>query len=169
MRKLVLNLAVSLDGYIAGPNGEYDWCFTDDDYGMTDFLKSVDATIMGGKSYRVVAEYGQPYPDLTNYVFTRRSGESPYNNIVFVSEDIPDFVRALKQKKGKNIWLFGGSEIIHPLMEENLVDELMLAIHPVLLGAGLPLFRHFDERKALRLSDTITYPSGLVQLIYKQS
>jgi dihydrofolate reductase len=168
MRKLVLNLAVSLDGYIAGPNGEYDWCFTDDDYGMTDFLKSVDATIMGGKSYRLVAEYGQPYPEFTNYVFTRTSGESPYNNVVFVSEDIPGFVRSLKQQKGKNIWLFGGGEIIHPLIQENLVDELMLAIHPILLGAGLPLFKNLDERKKLRLSDTITYPTGLVQLIYKQ-
>ena len=59
MRKVVLNLAVSLDGYIAGPNGEYDWCFADDDYGMTDFLNSIDATVMGGKSYRLIVELGQ--------------------------------------------------------------------------------------------------------------
>jgi len=58
MRKVVLNLAVTLDGFIAGPNGEYDWCFTDADYGMADFFKSIDSTLMGGKSYRIVAEYG---------------------------------------------------------------------------------------------------------------
>jgi dihydrofolate reductase len=168
MRKVVLNLAITLDGFIAGPNGEYDWCLTDDDYGMTDFLKSIDATVMGGKSYRVVADYGAPYPELTNYVFTRTERNSPYANVVFVSEDIPEFVRSLKLKKGKNIWLFGGSEIIHPLLQEDLVDEMMLAIHPVLLGGGLQLFKGLDERKTFRLSDSITYPSGLVQLIYKK-
>ena len=168
MRKVVLNLAVSLDGYIAGPNGEYDWCFGDDDYGMTDFLNSIDATVMGGKSYRLIVELGQPYPEFTNYVFTRTEKETPYQNVVFVTEDIPEFVKSLKNKKGKNIWLFGGSEIIHPLLQENLVDEMMLAVHPVLLGGGVPLFKELGERKTFRLSDTITYPSGLVQLIYKK-
>jgi dihydrofolate reductase len=168
MRKVVLNVAVSLDGYIAGPNGEYDWCYTDDDYGMTEFLKSVDTTLMGGKSYRLIVEYGQPYPEFTNYVFTRTEKETPYQNVVFVSDDIPEFVRSLKQKKGKSIWLFGGSEIIHPLLQENLVDEMMLSIHPILLGGGVPLFKEIGERKILRLSDTITYPTGLVQLIYKK-
>ena len=168
MRKVVLNLAVTLDGFIAGPNGEYDWCLTDDDYGMTDFLNSIDATLMGGRSYRVIADYGAPYPELTNYVFTRTERNSPHDNVVFVSEEIPDFVRSLKLKKGKNIWLFGGSEIIHPLILEDLVDEMMLAIHPVLLGGGLRLFKGLDERKSFRLSDSITYPSGLVQLIYKK-
>lgn len=168
MRKLVLNLAVSLDGYIAGPNGEYDWCLTDDDYGMTDFLKSIDATVMGGKSYRLITNYGPPYPEFTNYVFTRTETETPFPNVVFVSDDIVEFIRNLKQQKGKNIWLFGGSEIIQPLISENLVDELMLAIHPLLLGDGIPLFRKFDERQPFQLSDSITYPSGLVQLIYKK-
>jgi dihydrofolate reductase len=168
MRKIVLNLAVSLDGYIAGPNGEYDWCLTDDDYGMTDFLKSVDATIMGGKSYRLIADYGPPYPEFTNYVFSRTEKESPFANVVFVRDDIPGFVQSLKLQRGKNIWLFGGSEIIHPLIQQDLVDEMMLAVHPVLLGDGLPLFKKLDERKSFRLSDTITYPSGLVQLIYKK-
>lgn len=168
MRKVVLNLAVSLDGYIAGPDGEYDWCFADDDYGMTDFLKSVDAVLMGGKSYRLMVNYGPPYPEFTNYVFTRTEKDSPYENVVFVSEDIPGFVRSLRNKKGKNIWLFGGSEIIHPLIQENLVDEMMLSIHPLLLGGGLSLFKNLDERKTFRLSDSITYDTGLVQLIYKR-
>ena len=134
---------------------------------MTDFLKSVDATIMGGKTYREIARFGPPYPEFTNYVFTRTEENAPYDNIVFISEDIPEFVKSMKQKNGKNIWLFGGSEIIHPLIEENLVDEMMLAIHPLLLGGGLPLFKNLQERKPFQLSDSITYPSGLVQLIYK--
>jgi dihydrofolate reductase len=168
MRKVVLNLAVTLDGYIAGPNGEYDWCLTDDDYGMTDFLKSVDATLMGGKSYRLIVEYGPPYPEFTNYVFSRTETQTSFPNVQFVQDDIPEFVQSLKHQKGKNIWLFGGSEIIHPLIQQDLVDEMMLSIHPVLLGDGVPLFKKLDERKSLRLSDSITYPSGLVQLIYKK-
>lgn len=168
MRKLVLNLAVTLDGFIAGPNGEYDWCLTDADYGMAEFLKSIDATIMGGKSYRLVIEYGPPYPEFTNYVFTRTEKETPHKNVVLVEDDIPTFVKSLKQKRGKSIWLFGGSEIIHPLLEEDLIDEMILSVHPILLGNGLRLFQKLDERKILRLTDSITYPSGLVQLIYKK-
>jgi dihydrofolate reductase len=134
---------------------------------MTDFLKSVDATLMGGKSYRLVVAGGEPYPELTNDVFTRTEKQTPYENVVLVSAEIAEFVRQLKEKKGKNIWLFGGGEIIQQLLQENLIDEMMLAVHPILLGRGLPLFRELDERKKFRLSDTITYPTGLVQLIYK--
>lgn len=168
MRKVILNLALSLDGFIAGPQGEYDWCFTDADYGMTNFLNSIDTTVMGGKSYRLLLQYGPPYPEYTNYVFTRTEKGNLYPNVVFTADDIPDVVRELKEKDGKNIWLFGGAEIIHPLLEEDLVDELMLSIHPLLLGDGLPLFRKLNERKNFKLADTIAYPSGLVQLYYKK-
>ncbi len=168
MRNVILNLAITVDGYIAGPNGEYDWCFTDADYGMTKFLKSIDAILMGGKSYRLVVDYGPPYPEFMNYVFTQTEKSAPYKNVEFVSGDIPAFVKSLKQKIGKKIWLFGGSEIIHPLIQENLVDEMVLSIHPILLGNGVPLFKNLNERKFFQLSDTIKYPSGLVQLIYKK-
>ena len=168
MRKLVLNVALSLDGLIAGPNGEYDWCFTDADYGMAEFMKSIDATIMGAKSYRLVLEYGPPYPELTNYVITRTEKATPYPNIVFVHDNILSFVEALKQKEGKNIWLFGGAEITNLLMENDLVDTLMLAVHPIVLGDGIQLFGKYSSRKNFELADAIPYTSGLVQLIYNK-
>jgi len=168
MRKIILNLAVTLDGFIAGPNGEYDWCYTDADYGMTDFLNSIDTTIMGGKSYRLLLQYGPPYPEFTNYVFTRTEKNNPYSNVVLVSEDIPSFVTQLKQERGKNIWLFGGAEITHSLRECDLIDTLMLSIHPILIGDGLPLFRKLNDRKNFTLADIISYPTGLVQLVYKK-
>lgn len=168
MRKIVLNLALSLDGLIAGPNGEYDWCFTDADYGMTEFMKSIDSTVMGGKSYRLLLEYGAPYPELTNYVFTRTEINSPHANVVFVKDNIPSFVETLKRKEGKNIWLFGGAEITQILMERDLVDVLMLAVHPIVLGGGIQLFGKFTSRKHFELADSIRYPSGLVQLIYNK-
>ena len=168
MRKVILNVAVTLDGFIAGPNGEYDWCFTDADYGMTDFLKSIDATLMGGKSYRLVAAYGPPYPEFTNYVFTRTEKETSFKNVIFVSGNIPTFVKTLKEEEGKSIWLFGGGEIIHPLLEGNLIDEMILSVHPLILGAGIPLFKNVTEQKFFQMADAIAYPSGLVQLIYKK-
>ena len=166
MRKIVLNLALSLDGLIAGPNGEYDWCFTDADYGMTEFMSSVDATIMGGKSYRLLLSYGAPYPELTNYVITRTETNAPHSNVVFVRDNILSFVEALKRKEGKNLWLFGGAEITQLLMETDLVDVLMLAVHPIVLGDGIQLFGKYSSRKHFELVDSIRYPSGLVQLIY---
>lgn len=168
MRKIILNLAITLDGFIAGPNGEYDWCFTDADYGMADFLDSVDTTLIGGKSYRLLQQYGPPYPEFTNYVFTRTEKDNPYLNVKLVSEDIPTFAKRLKKEKGKNIWLFGGAEIAQSLLEADLIDELMLSVHPILLGNGLPLFRKTNDRKEFILLQSIPYPTGLVQLIYKK-
>lgn len=168
MRKLVLNLAISLDGLIEGPNGEFDWCFTDHDYGMTEFMKSIDATIMGRKSYSMLLDFGDPYPQLTNYVISRKEKESRYPNVVFVRNNVPSFVEEMKAKEGKNIWLYGGAEITQLMMEHDLVDELMLAVHPIVLGNGLPLFGKLASRKKFELSDSIRYPSGLVQLIYNK-
>jgi dihydrofolate reductase len=168
MRKIVLNLALSLDGLIAGPNGEYDWCYSDADYGMTEFMKSIDSTIMGGKSYRLMLGYGAPYPELTNYVVTRTESESAYSNVVFVRENVPSFVQDLKSKNGKNIWLFGGAEITQMLLERDLVDVLMLAVHPIVLGGGIQLFNKTTSRKHFELADSISYPSGLVQLVYNK-
>jgi dihydrofolate reductase len=168
MRKIVLNLAISLDGFIAGPNGEYDWCFTDADYGMTEFMKSIDAIIMGGKSYRLLLDFGPPYPELTNYVVTRTESDSPHRNVVFVRDNIPSFVEGLKSKNGKNIWLFGGAEITQLLMERELIDILMLAVHPIVLGDGLLLFGKTSSRKHFVLANSIRYSSGLVQLIYNK-
>ncbi|HTE31623.1 MAG TPA: dihydrofolate reductase family protein [Chryseolinea sp.] len=168
MRKVILNVAVSLDGYIAGPGGEYDWCFTDADYGMTDFLDSIDTVIMGGKSYRMLLQYGPPYPEFKNYVFTRTDETSPYDNVWFVSDNIPAFVAGLRQESGKSIWLFGGAEIVSILLENDLVDQMLLAVHPLLLGDGLSLFPRLANRKTFHLKDTIQYPSGLSQLFYNK-
>jgi dihydrofolate reductase len=168
MRNIILNLAVSLDSFIAGPNGEYDWCFTDADYGMTAFMKSLDATLMGRKTYELVAGEGKPYPELTNYVFSKSLQETEFENVRIISTDIVPFVKNLKEQPGKNIWLYGGAQLIAPILEHDLVDELQLSVHPILLGGGIPLFKKITIRKYFKLADVIKYPSGLVQLIYKK-
>ncbi|NJM26411.1 MAG: dihydrofolate reductase [Bacteroidia bacterium] len=167
MRNIILNLAVSLDGYIAGPNGEYDWCFTDADYGMKDFFNRIDATIMGGVSYRLTKSMGEnPYPHIVNHVISRNEPDPGAANVKMIRDDIDANTRRLKDQPGKDIWLFGGAQIIEVMLAARLVDELMLAVHPVTLGQGIPLFPRASDRQTWQLKKSIPYPSGLVQLVY---
>lgn len=167
MKEVILNLAASLDGFIAGPQGEYDWCFTDQDYGMKKFINRVDSTLMGRKTFEISLKYGPPDPHFTHYVFSKTVKQTEYKNVVLLDSDITSSVKVLKAKEGKGIWLFGGAEIISPLMEEGLVDELMISVHPIILGDGIPMFKK-GARKPFKLVDSIRYSTGLVQLIYRK-
>ncbi len=169
MRKIILNLAVSLDGYIEGPNGEYDWCFTDQDYGMSDFFKRIDAVFLGRKSYEMslgVENADNSWmPPVTTYVFSNSLNQVK-SDAILVSGDLKTAVERIKNEPGKDIWLFGGAELTASLLRENLVDEFMLSIHPILLGSGKLLFGNLPNRVPLKLADTKTYDSGLVTLTY---
>jgi len=174
MRKVILGLAVSLDGYIEGPNGEYDWCFTDQDYGMSTFFKSIDSIFMGRKSYEISkaaggnsAESPNPWKGITTYVFSNSIKETGDSDVRVISGDIIPAVRKLKTAKGKDIWLFGGAELTATFINEGLIDEFWLSIHPVLLGAGKLLFNKIGDRKNLRLMDHKVYDTGLVSLRYE--
>lgn len=167
MRKIVLSVAVSLDGFIEGPNGEYDWCFTDQDYGLSEFTNSIDAILMGRKSYEVAQQYeGQnPWQGITTYVFSNTLNEVG-KDCKLIKGDANKAVTALKQTEGKNIWLFGGAALTASLMQAKLVDEISLAVHPILLGSGKPLFSGIKKRIPLKLTDSKTYDTGLVFLTY---
>lgn len=165
MRRVILNLAVSLDGYIEGPKGEYDWCFTDQDYGMTRFLSHIDAIFFGRKSFELVCPMGpNAYPDLARYVFSRTLTSA--EGAIIIKNDIKPNVEKIKRKKGKDIWLFGGAELTNSLLQLGLVDELQLSVHPIILGGGKLLFKDSGESAKLKLIDTKTYSTGLVQLFY---
>ncbi|MGE3802199.1 MAG: dihydrofolate reductase family protein [Candidatus Kapaibacterium sp.] len=173
MRKLLLNLAISLDGLIEGPNGEYDWCFTDQDYGMAEFFKRIDALFIGRKSYEMMlgmeGDSGEipGMPKLTEYVFSN-SLESVKEGAELVSgDDIAAQVREIKSAEGKDIWLFGGADLTRSLMNAGLVDELSMAVHPIVLGAGKPLFSGVNGRVHLELIDSKPWSSGLVTLNYR--
>jgi dihydrofolate reductase len=168
MRKVILNVAVSLDGFIEGPNGEYDWCFTDQDYGMPDFFKRIDALFIGRKSYEVLQgmETGDnSFPKMKEYVFSNTL-QAVKGDAILVSGDIITAVQNIKKEPGKDIWLFGGASLTTALMNAGLVDEFSLAIHPILLGKGKPLFNDIAGRIQLQLTDTKTYSSGLVIMAY---
>ena len=167
LRKIILNLAVTLDGYIEGPNGEYDWCLTDQDYGMTDFLERTDAIFFGRKSYEVLmGTEKDPYPEKRKYVFSKTM-KGANGDVQIIRSDIKHEVLEIKAQSGKDIWLFGGASLTASLMNAQLVDELQLSIHPIILGRGKALFQGLNERMSLTLTDTKSYSSGLVQLIYR--
>lgn len=169
MRKLILGLAVSLDGFIEGPNGEFDWCFTDQDYGMNEFFQRVDALFIGRKSYEVMQKMGEGsvpgMPKLEEYVFST-SMTSVKKDAVLISGNAIEEARKIKNSKGKDIWLFGGASLTASLMEAGLVDEFWLSVHPILLGSGKPLFEGLKDRVLLELIDSKTYSTGLVSLTY---
>ncbi len=136
MRKLILNVAVSLDGFIEGPNGEYDWCFTDGDYGMKEFLQNTDAIFFGRKSYDLfIASFSYMWNDRQHYVFSNTL-QSLHTEAVLINDKMETKVMELKKKEGKDIWLFGGAGLTTSLLNAGLIDEFLLAVHPVILGKG---------------------------------
>jgi dihydrofolate reductase len=167
MRKLVLGLAITLDGFIEGPNGEYDWCFTDQDYGLNAFFQRVDALFMGRKSYEEAKKFeGSPWQGMTTYVFSRSLKPEDDPRVILIADGSVEAVQKIKQQPGKDIWLFGGADLTRQFINADLVDELWLSVHPILLGSGKPLFQGILGRKTLKLIETKTYETGLVSLKY---
>lgn len=171
MRKVILCVAVSLDGLIEGPMGEFDWCLTDQDYGMTDFMKRIDAIFYGRKSYEMMLEAGpngneNPFTKVKSYVFSNTLSKA-YADTELISGDIASEVNALKNQSGKDIWLWGGASLTTSFLNAGLIDEMILAVHPIVLGAGKPLFKDIDSRKHFILKSSQTYSSGLMMLAYE--
>lgn len=174
MRKVILGLAVTLDGYIEGPNGEYDWCFTDQDYGLNEFFSRIDAVFIGRKSYEIAQAYAEAnggqlvpgMPPVKEYVFSKTL-KNVKEGAMLLSDNALDAASKIKKQPGKNIWLYGGASLTDALMTAGLVDELWLSVHPILLGSGKQLFRPHQARTRLTLLDSKTYETGLVSLRYQ--
>lgn len=168
MRKIILNLAVSLDSYIEGPNGEYDWCFDDQDYGLTNFFDACDAIFIGRKSYELIMRTDpKMFAAMKMYVFSDTLQESGAANVeILRSADFKSSVEEIRNKEGRDIWLFGGAKLVEAFIKENLISELLLSVHPVILGSGKPLFTNIKERVNLLLLGSEQFSSGLVQLRY---
>ena len=167
MRKIILYIANSLDNFIAREDGDVDWLYSDGEYGMGEFYASIDTVIMGRKTIEIGEKFGQThYKGIKNYVFSRSRKESEIGELEYVSEDIESFVEELKNEEGKDIWLVGGGDLIQQFLEKNLVDEIHMFVHPILLGTGLPLFLPFEKQIDLELKDTKAFENGVVQLSY---
>ena len=164
MRRIILNIACSLDGYIAREDGSIDWLPTDGgDFGMKKFMDSIDTVLLGRITYEQILTFdcAYPYADKKSYVFSRNSGENK-KNIEFVS-DMIDFTKKLVESPGKDIWLVGGGEIISAFLKAGLIDEIILSEIPIVIGSGIPLFKNISEDIKFDILKTIEYP-GLTQL-----
>ncbi|TWT04406.1 dihydrofolate reductase [Planococcus sp. CPCC 101016] len=171
-RKIVCYIAASLDGYIATEDDSLEWLFKTEgegDAGYTEFMKTIDTVVMGRRTYDWVmeAENGKfPYQETASYVYTSSSaGDNPY--VTFTNRDIPSFVKEIKEKPGKNIWVIGGSNLLRSFVKENLIDEWIISIAPVLIGKGIPLFQQFDFEIPLKLKTVKSY-GQFAQLHYER-
>ncbi len=166
MRRLVLYIATSLDGYIARSSGEFDWLFTDQDYGYAAFFASVDTVLVGRKTYDQALGFGEyPYKGTTGFVFSR-TPRVPDANVTFVSGDLASFVSGLKRESGKNIWLVGGGEIVAECVRHDLIDDFSVFVHPIILGDGIPLFAPGLPERPLQFVRSQSFSSGLVEVSY---
>ncbi len=166
MSKVTLFIATSLDGYIAGTDGNISWLFSDQDYGYKVFYKKVDAVVMGHKTYKQSVAFGETFEGKECYVLSRRK-KGMEDHVTFV-KGIPDSLIG-PMSKAQRIWLVGGSEIIYEFMKRKLVDEFEIFVHPILLGDGIPLFKPGYPQQELALVDVNKFESGLVQLSYRKS
>ena len=167
MRKVKLSVANSLDNYLARVDGGYDWIRMDQDYGFADFFDSVDTVLIGRKMHDFMVAAGIPaYENKINYVFSHTRSGTGEGGVSFVSENKKEFVHRLKQESGQDIWLAGGGELIGAFLQAGLVDQVLLAVQPVLLGGGIPLFPCNFPQVNLRLAHCQPYSSGVVMLHY---
>lgn len=175
MRKVVLFIAMSLDGYIADSDGKVDFLTGQGDDSenidvYSEFIKDIDTVIMGYNTYyQVVTELSPDkwvYDDLKTYVITHKKLSSS-DKICFTDESPTDLVRALKQKNGKDIWICGGAEIVQQLMRDDLIDEYYISVIPTVLGVGVRLFGELPQECKLTLIKTQSY-NGITDLVYRR-
>jgi dihydrofolate reductase len=178
MKNIVLNLAVSLDGFIEGPKGEIDWCIMEDDMDFGAFINSIDSIFYGRVSYDLWGTYQadqnageadkmlwQAIHSKNKFVFSSEPREDA--GAAFISTGIAQKVAAIKQQGGKDIWLYGGANLIKTFIQLDLIDIYKISVHPVALGNGKPLFEDLRQRLSLKLIGTQIFQSGVVELTYE--
>lgn len=154
-RNVVLNIAMSLDGYIAKKDGNIDWLTEgiefDGDNDLAEFIASIDTVIMGRKTYDQVLTFGDyPYKGLKGYVYTSEKRENT-EDVEFIDGNVSTLIEKLKKEDGKDIWLIGGAGIIDNFVKKDLVDKYIIAIMPHILGEGIPLFKENNPEINLKL------------------
>lgn len=176
MRKIILFIAMSLDGYISDSNGNVDWLEEQNNDNenidtYSGFIKNIDTIIMGWNTYhQIVTQLSPsewPYTGINTYIITHNK-ESSSKEIHFTSVSPSELLKELKTTDGKNIWVCGGADIVQQLIKENLIDEYYISVIPILLGNGIPLFRKSPVKINLSLKE-IRNNNGIAELFYSKN
>ena len=186
MRKIITTTWVTLDGFIAGPNGEMDWVIVDEEMGTyeDDLVSAADTLLLGRVTYQSFAgswpyvpdnpnasegekEYARKLNAMRKIVFSKTLPTVEWNNSSLVKEVFPEDITKLKQEPGRDMLIYGSASIVRTLTNHGLIDEYQLLVHPVVLGSGKPLFQDIRDRRKLQLVKTKTFPSGVVGLYYQ--
>ncbi|MCI0434368.1 MAG: dihydrofolate reductase family protein [Gemmatimonadetes bacterium] len=165
MRRIRYCVASSLDGYIAGPEGEFDWIIMDPDIDFTAIFAQFDTFLVGRHTFKTMAGAGGAGPGRT-LVFSRTLRQQDHPGVTIVADRIPETLNELRAQPGKDIWLFGGGSLFQSLLALGQVDTVEVAIIPVLLGGGIPLLPAPAARRELSLTGHRVYGSGIVSLEY---
>jgi dihydrofolate reductase len=169
MRRIRYSVAMSLDGFIAGPQGEYDWIPNEPEIDWTGFMARFDTVLMGRRSYEAaLAAPSGSLPSMPTYVFSRTLRPKDHPGVTIVGNDLESRMEDLRRGRGdKEIWLFGGGGLFRSLLERGYVDVVEVGLVPVLLGRGIPFLPRLGTRALLRLTDTRRYPTGIMLLTYE--
>lgn len=167
MRKIVAGFAMSLDGYIEGANGEYDWIIMDKQFDIAAHMKRFDTFFFGRISYDKLRQTGNvSFPGIKNYVFSNTL-DTADKDFTLLKGDILQSVTEIKNQNGKDIAVYGGAKLLTALLDLNLIDELQMSIIPIILGQGKPIVNILEQRVHLTLLDTRKFSTGTVQLLYR--
>lgn len=185
MRKLKLQMHTTVDGFIAGPNGEADWMVRSKDgfqiveslidssdtilmgRKMTDGFMNFWENIVNNEPESPVFTFAKKMVDTPKVVFSRTLDESIWTNTVLAKGNLADEIANLKNQSGKDILVYGGADFVSSLIKENLIDEFNFFVNPIMLGAGMPIFDKLDRRQKLSLISSTQYESGITVLRYK--
>lgn len=186
MRKVIVTMWITLDGFIAGPNNEMDWVMVDEAMGKyeDDLISAADTLLLGRVTYQSFAgawpyvpenpsasegekEYARKLNAMRKIVFSGTLEKTEWNNSALAKEIVPEEIEKIKQEPGKDIVIYGSASIIQALTNLGLIDEYQILVHPVVLGSGKPLFTNIQDRQNLKLVQTRTFPSGVVGLYYQ--
>ncbi len=187
MKRLILFMHVSLDGFVALPTGELDWIKVDDamfEY-VSNLTSQADTALYGRVTYEMMESYwptaaDKPnaskhdkehavwYKNVAKVVLSKTMKGKKIPNTQIISENIPEQIQKLKQRSGKNILIFGSPGAVHTLMEYDLIDEYWLFVNPILLSTGIPLFANIKERRELHLIKTKVFESGVIGVHYEK-
>ena len=172
MRKVILRVANSLDNYIARKDGAIDWILSSAETAsvMTEFWQTIDTVVIGRKTYEPVLQSGTPFPTfpgVKNYVLSGTLQGSPDKNVEIIRADGVEFIRKLKTEAGKDIFIMGGGVLAKSLFEANLIDEVGVNMHPILLGSGIPLFHEMNQQIDLAMIECRSFNNGCVSITYR--